>query len=108
MTFVIYSAPPSFPATDQNLNCVRYHLGSLWIDSDAGHAPVQADIDAILNPPLDTIDTVTLNAALTQPGSVVRALALVMFAEINKLRVKNGDAAYTMPQFTAALKAQMR
>lgn len=59
-------------------------------------------------PDLSAIDTATLNAALTEPGSIVRALGLVMFAEINKLRVKNGDAAYTMAQFMAALKAQMR
>lgn len=61
-------------------------------------------------PPPDhaAIDQSALNAALAEPGSVVRALGLVMFGEINKLRVKNGDPAYTMPQFVAALKAQMR
>lgn len=55
-----------------------------------------------------TIDQTALNAALVEPGSVVRALGLVTFAEINKLRVKNGDTAYTMAQFKAALLAQMR
>jgi hypothetical protein len=45
---------------------------------------------------------------LSQEGSVVRALAEVMLAEINKLRVKGGDAAYTKPQFVSALKAKMR
>lgn len=67
--------------------------------------------DAYVAPPapdLAAIDQAALNAALTAPGSVTRALALVMFAEVNKLRVKNGDAAYTMAQFTASLKAQMR
>lgn len=64
---------------------------------------------AALNPALNTtVDQERLNAALTEPGSVVRALGLVMFAEINKLRVKNGDPAYTMQQFTTALQAQMR
>jgi hypothetical protein len=57
---------------------------------------------------LSALDMAALNAALTEPGSVVRALGLVMFAEVNKLRVKNGDPAYTMPQFVTALKAQMR
>lgn len=56
----------------------------------------------------DEIDQAALNVALVEPGSVVRALGLVMFAEINKLRVKTGDPAYTMLQFTAALKAKMR
>lgn len=65
---------------------------------------------AISMPPLDlsAIDTATLNAALTEPGSIVRALGLVMFTEINKLRVKAGLGAYTMDQFTSALKANIR
>lgn len=54
------------------------------------------------------IDQESLNNALTAPGSVVRALGLVMFDEINKLRVKNGDPAYTMTQFKNALIAKMR
>jgi len=64
------------------------------------------DIDA--PPDLSKIDTDTLNAALAQEGSVVRALAEIMFAEINKLRVKGGDPAYTKAQFVAALKGKMR
>lgn len=54
------------------------------------------------------LDMDTLNAALAQDGSIVRALGLVMFDEINKLRVKNGDVAYTMPQFKTALQGKMR
>ena len=56
----------------------------------------------------DEIDQDTLNRALVEPGSMVRALGLTMFAEINKLRIKTGNAAYTMPQFIAALKARIR
>lgn len=69
-----------------------------------------AEVIAYLNPTVDTssLDTAALNYALTQNGSVVRALGLVMFDEINKLRVKNGDPVYTMTQFTNALKANMR
>lgn len=55
-----------------------------------------------------TIDLATLNTALAQSGSVVRALGLAMFAEINKLRVAGGQTAYTLAQFKAALQAQMR
>lgn len=58
-------------------------------------------------PPIPT-DQDILNEALIAKGSVVRALGLVMFAEINKLRVKGGDAPYTLAQFRAALVAQMR
>lgn len=54
------------------------------------------------------LDQDALNQALAAPGSVVRALGLVMFAEINKLRVKSGDPAYTLAQFKTALLAQMR
>lgn len=55
-----------------------------------------------------SFDTDSLNQALTEPGSVVRALGLVTFQEINKLRVRAGLTAYTMDQFITALKANMR
>lgn len=63
---------------------------------------------AFLPDDLSANDTAAINATLLQDGSIVRALALVMFAEINKLRVLNGDAPYTLAVFKAALKAQMR
>lgn len=59
-------------------------------------------------PTSDEIDQDALNKALAEPGSIVRAMADVMMAEINKLRVKGGDAAYTKAQFVAALKGKMR
>ena len=76
--------------------------------SAAEEAARDAEEAAWRLPTDDEIDQAALNAALVEPGSVVRALGLVMFAEINKLRIKTGDAAYTMPQFVAALKAKMR
>lgn len=68
----------------------------------------EAAADAYVAPTAAAVDQDALNAALTAEGSVVRALGLVMFAEINKLRVANGDAAYTLTQFKNALKTQMR
>lgn len=59
-------------------------------------------------PDLPAIDTAELNAALLADGSVMRALGMVMFVEINKLRVKTGDTPYTLNQFKNALIAQMR
>lgn len=59
-------------------------------------------------PDFPKIDADTLNAALAQDGSVVRALAEVMFAEINTLRTTAGLAPRTKLQFVAALQAQMR
>ena len=48
-----------------------------------------------------------LTIELAKPGSVIRAVAILMFKEVNKLRAKNGDAPYTMAQFTAALAAEL-
>lgn len=48
-----------------------------------------------------------LNAMLLEKGSVARALGMVMFKEINKLRVKTGDPVYTLAEFKAALLAEM-
>lgn len=59
-------------------------------------------------PDYSALDLDALNAALAQPGSVVRALVLVMLQEINKLRQNAGLATYTQAQFVQALKAQMR
>lgn len=60
-------------------------------------------------PPTNTeIDTGQLNAVLAGEGSIVRALGLVMFEEINKLRVRSGQVAYTMDQFKTALISKMR
>lgn len=61
-------------------------------------------------PVVDTskLDQDTLNHALAQEGSVVRALALVLLQEINILRAKAGLAQYTTTQLVSALKAKMR
>lgn len=55
----------------------------------------------------DARNLAALNALFIEPGSIGRALGMVMFKEINKLRVLNGDPAYTMTQFKAALQAEM-
>lgn len=54
------------------------------------------------------LDVAELNAMLTSEGSVLRAALMVIFIEVNKLRVKTGDPAYTLAQFKNALTAQMR
>jgi hypothetical protein len=56
----------------------------------------------------DSLDLQGLNAALAEPGSVVRALGLVTFQEINKLRIRAGLTAYSMDQFIQALKTNLR
>lgn len=98
---------------------------NLWMDADSvrpGLPLDDPDVLAFINgggvvgpyetppppPTSDQLDTKALNEALVQDGSVVRALAEVMFLEINKLRVKTGDAAYTKAAFVAALKGKMR
>lgn len=59
-----------------------------------------------VSPPTPT-DADVLRLELAKPGSMIRAVAILMFREVNKLRVKNGDAPYTMAQFTAALAAEL-
>ena len=62
----------------------------------------------IVPPTSNQIDTDTLNATLIGEGSVVRALGLIMFEEINKLRQNAGLAQYTLTQFKNALVTKMR
>ncbi len=61
----------------------------------------------VLPPPPEPLNMDLLNAILISRGSILRALALVMFAEVNKLRVINGDPVYTLAQFRTALESQM-
>lgn len=80
------------------------------IDLRTGEETLHPDAEPSNEPPPDfpKLDTDTLNAVLAQDGSVVRALAEVMFAEVNILRTAAGLQARAKPQFIAALKAQMR
>lgn len=86
------------------LNTVGYDIGGTLVGGT--YTPPAPPATPVVD--LNAVDLANLNKALVEPGSVVRALGLVMFAEINKLRVKNGDAAYTMNQFITALQNQMR
>ena len=48
---VVYSGqPPNFPATDQNIDAVRYQFGNMWVDAIGGR-PTQVELDAFLTPP---------------------------------------------------------
>lgn len=105
----VYSAEPKFPATDQHPDAARYEIAGKWVDAIGGE-PTQAELDAVLTPDPAVLDQATLNAALAAPGSVVRALALVLLQEINTIRTRLPTplAAYTQAQLVAALKAKMR
>lgn len=98
---------------------VRRASDGAFIPLDPANSDYQAILAALAKgdtiapyvPPiidLNAVDIQTINDALTQPGSIVRALGLLTLQEINKLRVLAGQQAYTIPQFTAALKAQIR
>lgn len=57
-------------------------------------------------PTVDQLDTSALNAALVAPGSVVRALGLIVFdIATGKIPV---NPNYTMTQYVNLLKAKMR
>lgn len=103
----VYATAPNFPATEQAPTATRYQVGNVWVDAIGGQ-PTQAEIDAVLNPDIASVDLAILNTALTQPGSVVRALALLLLQELNTLRTKVGLSTYTQPQLVAALQAKMQ
>lgn len=67
-------------------------------------------IDVYVAPVIDfdAEDLAALNNVLAQDGSVVRALAEIMLAEINNLRANAGLNMYTKAQFVNALKSKMR
>lgn len=50
----IYSVAPSFPATDQHPDAVRYQVGSYWADAIGGQ-PTLAEVMAVLTPPAAVI-----------------------------------------------------
>lgn len=68
----------------------------------------EAAADAVVIPTPFEIDQAELNRILASSGSVVRALALLTFQEINALRVLANLPAYTMEQFTTSLINRMR
>lgn len=45
---IIYDKEPSFPATDQHPDAVRYKVGEYWVDA-IGAAPTEEEVEAILN-----------------------------------------------------------
>lgn len=53
-------------------------------------------------------DQARLNASLIEDGSVVRALGILTFKEINKLRQNAGLNEYTWDQFKTAMRDEMR
>lgn len=75
-----------------------------FIDEENGvfSAPVTPIVD------FDAEDLSALNNVLSLDGSVVRALAEIMFTEINNLRSNAGLNTYTKAQFVNALKNKMR
>lgn len=83
MTFVIYQAAPSFPASDQGPNTVRYQVGSLWVDSDAGVAPTQADIDAVFAPAVAAQARVTAFKADANYVAMLAALKVATPAQVS-------------------------
>ena len=48
---VIYEAEPDFPPSAQHPDAVRYQVGEYWVDAidiEAGAAPAEQEIDAVL------------------------------------------------------------
>jgi hypothetical protein len=64
-------------------------------------------IDYLTPPTIDEIDTKSMNSALTQPGSVTRAMGELLF-KIMKGVEPIPQASLTKNQFVQKLKALMR
>lgn len=47
---VVYTAEPTFPATDQHPSAVRYKVGKFWVDAIGGE-PTPDEVVAIMSPP---------------------------------------------------------
>jgi len=89
------------------LSANQYYSGS----SDVIAADKVTRTWAVATYDYPAIDAAALNAALIAEGSVFRALGLVLFDEINKMRtnpITTPRPAYTMQQFLEALQANMR
>ena len=69
---------------------------------------VLAAHDPNAEPDWETLDMDTINQTLSQPGSIIRALGILTFKEINKLRQFAGLSQYTLEQFKTALRNEMR
>lgn len=98
--FVSADGRYSVPASRQDI------IGQIIADAQTNGDTITAYVAPVID--LNAIDVAAINDALTQPGSVLRALGLLTLQEINKLRVIAGQQAYTLAQFQAALKAQIR
>jgi hypothetical protein len=47
----VYSEEPSFPATDQHPDAVRYQVGGYWVDAIGGE-PTLGEVEAVVAPAL--------------------------------------------------------
>jgi len=73
------SGEPSFPATDQHPDAVRYFVSGHYVDAIGGE-PTPAEVSAVLNPPaidLSNIDNLE---------KTLKALALLMRDYCNALQ----------------------
>jgi hypothetical protein len=63
----IYTSEPSFPATDQHPDAVRYFVDPYWVDAIGGQ-PTLDEINAVLTPPLPDLLPYQFRAMLALSG----------------------------------------
>lgn len=97
---------PNRPAPENG--ALEYQVGPYIVYATGGE-PTQAEMDAVLNPSLSSVDQQALNDALAAEGSVVRGLALVVLDIANGvIPIKTGAPLYTTTQLKSLIKAKMR
>jgi len=99
--------PPAAWLINPDLSAVRGQSVKYWkIDGDVVSlmdATEQAAVEAALN----ATRLQAVEDFLDDRGSAQGAYNTLLFKEINKLRVQNGDAAYTLAQLKAALRNEV-
>ncbi len=96
----VYDREPTFPATDQHPDAVRYQLGGRWVDAVGGQ-PTLAELQAILTPTQDT-------RAVLAIDSVDRLQFEVLFNHETRVRALEALAPITRSQFRDALIARWK
>lgn len=84
---IYHAGEPSFPATDQHPDAVRYFIGQYVVDAIGGE-PTPAEVDAVVNrPPIDLSDIDNLERTFKAQALLMRDYCNALKAEIRGLAV---------------------
>lgn len=72
----IYGVEPTFPATDQHPDAIRYRVGSYWVDAVGGEPTIDA-VEAVLRPPAPDLQPYQFFAMFELSGKKVPLMAYI-------------------------------